>query len=253
MQCLNKLSNFYGAHSAHSVHRALRAFSGFASMLPGLETNLRTNAWTNLFTNRFINRVLHKTLLALLLPLCLLWSVAQAFNPSSQQASAASVNGLAASAELPSEWNGAPLRPLALSEVEHRFARRFPGSISRMTDGEQVLVLRTVRQPTRMLHPAADCYKGLGYRIHGEQLEAVAVQVGLADRAGHEGQKGQKATAPALQRCFIAERAGRQVRVCEQIADAHGQTFTDTSAWYWAAVAGQSIGPWQAITLARSL
>ena len=94
-------------------------------------------------------------------------------------------------------------------------------------------MLRTVQQPTRMLHPATDCYRGLGYRIHDEQLEAVAGQ--------------------ARQRCFIAERAGQRIRVCEHIEDAKGQTFTDTSAWYWAAVAGQSSGPWQAITVARPL
>ena len=60
-------------------------------------------------------------------------------------------------AELPAQWNGEPLRPLALSEVETRFARQFPGTVARLTDGQQVLVLRTVRQPTRMLHPATDC------------------------------------------------------------------------------------------------
>jgi hypothetical protein len=199
---------------------------------------------TSLFTNRFMNRVLHKTLLAVLLPLCLLWSLAQALNPTPQQFGAASANGSMTNTELPTHWNGAPLRPLALSEVEHRFTRRFPGNISRMTDGEHVLVLRTVRQPTRMLHPAADCYKGLGYRIQDEQLEAATSQSGGA---------GQAAIEPKLQRCFTAERAGRQVRVCEHIADAQGQTFTDTSAWYWAAVAGQSTGPWQAITVARAL
>ena len=187
----------------------------------------------NIFANRFLNRVLHKTLWAVLLPLCLLWGVAQAVHQSAKTSTSAQGDASPVAAELPAHWNGATLRPLALSEVEHRFARRFPGTINRLTDGEQVLVLRTVRQPTRMLHPATDCYRGLGYRIHDEQLEAVAGQ--------------------ARQRCFIAERAGQRIRVCEHIEDAKGQTFTDTSAWYWAAVAGQSSGPWQAITVARPL
>ena len=72
-----------------------------------------------------------------------------------------------ASHEWPSEWDGAALRPLALSDVEQRFADRFPGAIGRMTDGTQTLVMREVSQPTRMLHPAADCYRALGYRIAG--------------------------------------------------------------------------------------
>ncbi len=137
------------------------------------------------------------------------------------------------SPEWPTVWEGNALRPLALSAVEMRFAARFPGHIARLTDGEQVVVLRQVRQPTRMLHPAADCYRGLGYRIQQAQLERDAQQ--------------------RLWRCFIAERAGQRHRVCERIVDARGDTFTDTSSWFWAAQLGQSSGPWQAITTARAL
>ena len=135
--------------------------------------------------------------------------------------------------EWPVEWEGRPVRPLALSAVEQRFAARFPGSIARLTDGEQVLVLRQVRQPTRMLHPAADCYRGLGYRILQAQLEQDAQQ--------------------RLWRCFVAERDGGRTRVCERIVDARGQAYTDASSWFWAAETGQSTGPWQAITTAQAL
>ncbi|MDR1889288.1 MAG: hypothetical protein LBQ81_07940, partial [Zoogloeaceae bacterium] len=58
-------------------------------------------------------------------------------------------------------------------------------------------------------------------------------------------------------RCFVAELthqgATKRLRVCERIEDADGQGFTDTSAWYWAAITGQSSGPWQAITVASPL
>ena len=135
--------------------------------------------------------------------------------------------------ELPSQWQGRPLRPLALSEVEQRFARQFPGTLARMTDGREVLVLRAVHRPTRMLHPAADCYRGLGFRIAREQLR-------LDDER-------------RLWRCFEAMRAGQRLQVCERIVDAQGAGFTDTSAWYWAAMLGQSQGPWQAITVASPL
>ncbi|HEV7912580.1 MAG TPA: hypothetical protein VGP22_02335, partial [Albitalea sp.] len=40
----------------------------------------------------------------------------------------------AAGSESPTEWDGRPLRPLALSAVEQRFADRFPGRIARLTD-----------------------------------------------------------------------------------------------------------------------
>ena len=194
----------------------------------------------NPLENRFLNRVLHKALWAALLPLCALWGVTQAVAtrpdaaPGDDQASAQTPRRASGrAAELPTDWNGAALRPLALSEVEQRFAARFPGSVARMTDGTQVLVLRTVNQPTRMLHPATDCYRGLGYRIQGEQLEQQADQ--------HRW------------RCFVAERAGQRLRVCERIEDAQGQGFTDASAWYWASVAGRSSGPWKALTVATRL
>jgi hypothetical protein len=135
--------------------------------------------------------------------------------------------------ELPQSWDGKPLRPLALSRVEARFAARFPGTIARMTDGQGTLVLRRVHTATRMLHPATDCYRGLGYAISQQVLE----------------QDGEQ----RLWRCFVALRGGERVRVCERIVDARGQAFTDTSAWFWAASLGQSSGPWQAVTTARPL
>ena len=124
-------------------------------------------------------------------------------------------------------------RPLALSDVEARFARQFPGTLTRMTDGSQVLVMRAVHRPTRMLHPAIDCYRALGYRIAAQRLQLDP------DRN--------------LWRCFEATRGGQQLRVCERIVDAAGGGFTDTSAWYWSAVLGQSPGPWQALTVASPL
>jgi hypothetical protein len=166
-----------------------------------------------------------RLLLAGLLVLCGLAPLAQPATVSRESAMP--------SPEWPTRWEGRALRPLALSAVELRFAARFPGSIARLTDGEQVLVLREVRQPTRMLHPAVDCYRGLGYRIEQAQLERDAQQ--------------------RQWRCFVAERAGQRTRVCERIVDAHGQAFTDASSWFWAAQLGQSIGPWQAVTTAKPL
>ena len=180
------------------------------------------------FANRFVNRIAHKSAFALAMGICAIWSVAGAMRPASAPAAAAAFQ------EWPADWEGAPLRPLALSEVEHRFAERFPGAIARMTDDRQVLVLRRVDAPTRMLHPAADCYRALGYGIAQARLE-------------HD-------VHARLWRCFVAERHGTQkLRVCERIVGADGDAFTDTSAWYWAAASGRSHGPWQAVTLARPI
>jgi hypothetical protein len=181
-----------------------------------------------MFDNTFANRVFFKSLCAILLPACVGWG-ALATWARPQPGPVAQTPAF----ELPSQWHGQALRPLALSEVEQRFARQFPGTLARMTDGREVLVLRAVHRPTRMLHPAADCYRGLGYRIAREQLQV--------DRHAD------------LWRCFDAVRGGQHLRVCERIVDAQGMSFTDTSAWYWAAVLGQSHGPWQAITVASPL
>jgi hypothetical protein len=166
-----------------------------------------------------------QALMAALLGVCGLLPLLRAPDPATAAGAAAP--------EWPHEWDGRPLRPLALSAVEQRFAARFPGHIARLTDGEQVVVMRQVNEPTRMLHPAPDCYRGLGYRIADARLER--------DRHAR------------LWRCFTGTRDGQALRVCERIVDAAGQSYTDASSWYWAATLGHSTGPWQALTVARPL
>ncbi|MBS0453104.1 MAG: hypothetical protein JSS14_17545 [Proteobacteria bacterium] len=190
-----------------------------------------SNAFHRFFGNRFINRIGHKTAFGIVMLACIVWSSASAFLASPD----AGRERLTSFEESPAQWDGSPLRPLALSPVEQRFARQFPGTIARLTDGHQTLVLRRVDTPTRMLHPAADCYRALGYRI--EQARLVR----------DEQQR--------MWRCFVAGRGGNeaQLKVCERIVDAKGDAFTDSSAWYWAALVGHSSGPWQAVTVAQPL
>ena len=164
--------------------------------------------------------------MVLVLGLCALLPLALP-HPDVQAASARHV-------EWPHEWDGHPLRPLATTAVEQRFAARFPGAIGRFSDGERVLVLRSVTQPTRMLHPAADCFRGLGYGIANTRLE-------------HDAQK-------RLWRCFEATAPdGTRLRVCERIEAPDGSAFVDPSSWFWAASLGQSSGPWRAVTVVEAL
>ncbi len=134
--------------------------------------------------------------------------------------------------EWPRALDGELLRPLAMNDIERRFATRFPGAIGRFASEEATWILRRVDRPTRMLHPAADCYRASGYAIHDERLS--------------RGSGG-------LQRCFVAARDGVELNVCERIVDADGGTFTDTSAWYWAAALGRSRGPWLSTTRAAPM
>ena len=274
-----------------------------------------------LCTNTFTHRVLGKCVFGAAMLACAL------LGARGQGADGAAASVVAtAPAELPSHWQGQPVRPLALSAVEQRFAQAFPGHIARLTDGHQIVVLREVRQPTRMLHPAVDCFRALGYRIEGERLEYVPPRspaargalppegalAGLGRPGGSEdapprspaargalppegalaalgrpggssvalrsgvGQEQASAllqtvalrvtdrlpleeapaastadAAPPVQRCFTARKGDVALRVCEQIEDAAGRRFADTSAWYWAAALGQSSGPWRAVTVTR--
>lgn len=149
----------------------------------------------------------------------------------------AGASGAASRTQAQAEWpitlDGQALQPLALSAVEQRFATTFPGRIGRFRTEEDIVTLRVADRPTRMLHPAADCYRGLGYRIRDSRLE----------RDGRE----------RLWRCFTAWRNGIAIRVCERIEARDGEAFTDTSAWYWAAVLGRTAGPWLAVTKATPL
>ena len=188
------------------------------------------NAFHQFFANRFINRIGHKAVFGIVMLVCIAWSAGAGLlaSPDTQR------EQLSGFQEWPSQWDGAPLRPLALSPVEQRFARHFPGAIARLTDGHQTLVLRRVDAPTRMLHPAADCYRALGYRIEQARLVRDEQQ--------------------SIWRCFVAAHGNEaQLKVCERIVDAKGGTFTDSSTWYWAALAGQSSGPWQAVTVAQPM
>ncbi len=54
---------------------------------------------------------------------------------------------------------------LPLSDREQRFVSGFPGRIARFTDGKREIIVRWVTRETRMLHPAADCFRGMGYAI----------------------------------------------------------------------------------------
>jgi len=141
--------------------------------------------------------------------------------------------GEASPHEWPRVWLGDTLRPLALTAVEQRFAERFPGHIGRFAADGSVWVLRDVTRPTRALHPASDCFRGLGYRIEQTQL--------------------QREADARVWRCFIAVRGGQRVRVCERIVDAHDQEFIDASSWFWAATLGRSSGPWRAMTRVEEL
>jgi hypothetical protein len=128
----------------------------------------------------------------------------------------------------PEEFEGYPLDSIPLSSREQLFAREFPGEIARFTAGSTQLVARWVRRASRQVHPASDCLRGVGFEIDPKPLRV--------DRSG------------VRWGCMEARRRTERLLVCERIYDQEGQSWSDVSSWYWAAILGRTQGPWMALT-----
>ncbi len=128
----------------------------------------------------------------------------------------------------PTTLSALPLRELPLEPQEKSFAKSFPGQIGRFTDGKTEYVIRWVTQPTRMLHPAADCFRGNGYDIHPLPLK---VDIDAT-----------------VWGSFEASNDNKTFSVQERIYSDEGYSWTDVSSWYWAAIFGKTTGPWWAVT-----
>ena len=137
----------------------------------------------------------------------------------------------------PTQFEGKLLRPLPLGAREQRFLMDFPGHIGRFTDGEREIVMRWVSRETRKLHPASDCFRGIGYEITPQPI--------VVDSHGARW-------GAFLAQKNLAQKSSERLSVRERIYDAQGNEWTDVSAWYWSATTGQSNGPWWAITIAAT-
>lgn len=131
----------------------------------------------------------------------------------------------------PTEYEGKPLTQLDLTEKEEIFVKDFPGKIGRFSDGYRELIIRWVEQPTRKLHPAADCFKGIGYYIKPQpiQINELGVKMG----------------------CFAASKGSSELNVCEYIAAQGGKTWSDISSWYWGALFEDTPEGWMSYVVAE--
>lgn len=129
----------------------------------------------------------------------------------------------------PADLVSASWTPLALGPREARFARDFPGRLALFStpDGRTIIV-RQLRQPTRKLHPAADCLRAVGYAIEPRPIFHQIDGIEWGE--------------------LRATRGNDTLRVRERLVGADGRRWTDVSAWYWSAALGRAAGPWWAIT-----
>ncbi len=134
----------------------------------------------------------------------------------------------------PNVYDGVALTELPMSAREQAFAKDFPGRISRFSDGQREIILRWVGSPTRKLHPASDCFRGIGYTITPMPLQR--------NSSGH------------AMGCFHASRDRETLQVCELIRETSGTAvWSDVSAWYWDTVWGATPGPWWSEVVAENV
>lgn len=126
-----------------------------------------------------------------------------------------------------------PMHPLPPTEAEMAFAQSFPGTLASYRWGNDQVILRRVNEATRRLHPSRDCLQAAGF----ETTEAITVTLG-------DGSQWAR---------FRATREGIRRTVHERITSGRdGSSWTDVSAWYWAALRHPLNGPWQAETVISS-
>ena len=117
--------------------------------------------------------------------------------------------------------------------VDERFSDQFPGALVRFRAGPEEVLLRRVEQPTRSLHPGEVCYRAAGY----------TVIPGPPSRDA-EGR---------LWTTYTVKRDGGVTFIREQVRSlGSGQTWSEVTSWYWAALLGQDPGPWLAVTVAST-
>ena len=131
----------------------------------------------------------------------------------------------------PNEYEEKRLTQLPLTKKEQGFVQDFPGSIARFSDGRRELIIRWVKEPTRKLHPAGDCFKGIGYTITPQPIEVNQDGINMG--------------------CFTAEKDSDTLNVCEYIVAKDGQTWSDISSWYWGALFGNEAKGWYSYVIAE--
>lgn len=131
----------------------------------------------------------------------------------------------------PGMFEGMPLEEIETRRQDEIFARDFPGELQAFRNGDRIVLMRWVKSVTRQLHSSADCYRGLGYEI--DWLPRTTDEFGKSWST------------------YTATKGGEKLRIRERIFDEKGNSWTDVSAWYWAAMAGRSLPPYWTTTVIR--
>lgn len=128
-----------------------------------------------------------------------------------------------------------PLLPRHTGATRSRGAARdWPAPFQGMRfqqDGREWLV-RWIRDASRSVHPAEECYRATGWRVR-----PLPEQRSPGSGAGLLGRRLQWG-------CFEARRGSDTVEVCQTFVDDSGRSWSDAGGWWWSATLGKSEGPW---------
>ncbi len=127
----------------------------------------------------------------------------------------------------PTMFEGRPIAPLPPAGFDERLRRQFAGQMRRFSDGERQIVLRWVSGPTRLLHPAATCFRNSGYAVAPAAM--------------------RRAASGEAMSCFRADKGGKSLVACERIFESAGRSWPDPSAWYWHALLNPAPGGYWAV------
>ena len=124
----------------------------------------------------------------------------------------------------PASFEGEPLIPTVLCPEDAAFLEHFAGQLARFSRGEDEVILAWTREPSAQMHSTAICLRGAGYRVRPAEA--------------FQGLGG------SLWSRFTASRPGHNLTARERIRDEAGGSWSDLSAWWWAALLGRTRGPW---------
>lgn len=175
----------------------------------------------------------HATGPAPALPVLAACCVLSALGPAAEKGWAAPGKVQAGAVAWPVSYNGMPLTQVPLDPRDAAFTADFPGHVGRFSDGRREIVIRWVTSATRKLHPASDCFRGLGYSITPVPM--------------------RRNSAGKAMSCFEARGRGGALRVCEHLEGSAGKTWPDVGAWYWDAAFDRSAQGWWSYVVAERI
>jgi exosortase/archaeosortase family protein len=166
---------------------------------------------------------------------------------------AGAIEGTVVQLRWPGAWNRRRLVPVQVGRAERLLLARFPGATAQFREdgsGRRVLLRYTVRA-TRLLHPAEDCYRGMGWKVEPRPA--------LRDAAGRTWSSFRVTRADGstalVRQCYFAVEPLRSDPPRDLAAWIRAaRCWPDASSWYWsAALPGSQVRATLAITVSEEL